>query len=1138
MNLKDISEEFVIATYDTPSPDSWRTHYELIYNFPQESKRWRELEKLDKQVYGTRIKKIEALSERFKKEKGKDPNKNSNDFKDFKEKEEQKELEDLAKKFEKKNPKKKAFLSDGKPSIAFSQWKLQKEMSEQKHFWDFFSSKKKWGKLHKDIKSILTDIKDNAGAGKGKEKEMDLITLKIKTIIVDNDKLMRQNYEIVTGKSPTDKDGNHTDEYLEWKKKNSKKKDFLEEMRSGREGGIPPKPNLPTEEDIWDSLTEDQERHNEIVKEFRSLAGHTQDSRFFQGVFHKSFYLETYLGRGKISVSKKINEGKDFYKSKKEESLKKATEEALQKGEIKKGDVNDFKENWQPKEATLKDWQNEWQIYLEEYLRNNETIKEPYRDAEIYDLVERLEKDRLNMGNIDYWNLSEIIGYEESDNKGFLTSQYIEDLLNEVEGETPTQDFIDFILEENQKLAENVTFEINTDDDIDFFLYFLLWKRMKDQFYEIRNYAEDNLHRLYYKETGKKATDKWEYPEEEYLSWLKKRREKGKKNLLIGLPKIVLDTLEMENQLYIPDGRLLRIRWSKSSPLFTKSEQIINPKYLNSYWSGNIKTQKQKKSWEKRKYIPIYKAFRSARQILVKQLKYYFTPISQSVFLVRADQCFMPNYETKDGKLVWREDIEEADITWDKDVKGGFILSGTAQRPPDHPEADTFQEIYISQFMPLYTLINEYMRSKSEDKLQEEYENLPENKKNNIKALDGFKPTQDYLDWRESLDWEKKKGTYFKPRFQYGYNDLIGKGFDDWVSFLRVKPSTERSFVQTMMSIGTSLWNTDPKYMDDLLNKVETKYIDYVEDDAPQKRGRLKNSLDLLKEKYIRLIKNYPFAQKMTYESLKQYADNYDAFVKAYNKTVPKKKQKKPITTSQIDKRVETAEAYLNNKFQWFFTIPNSHFRPERRFQEPNVIENRRKKLESYLNLMYEKFNRETDMPSKVKKRKILKKDLVKWLQEGKQDEVIEIYTKLMLNAYRFKFKDPDKYIGWIEGLVPDSELPTKEEIKERNKAIGEEEDRDIKDKLEALKSAEELTPITTLKSKISRDNIEKKEKKEERDKEPKKETEKPEKEDKFSFSPPKRSKEDKEPKKEEPKKEDKEPKKEHKFSFSPPKGV
>jgi len=493
--------------------------------------------------------------------------------------------------------------------------------------------------------------------------------------------------------------------------------------------------------------------------------------------------------------------------------------------------------------------------------------------------------------------------------------------------------------------------------------------------------------------------------------WYELTQEQKAHNKLVdegkqGLSKVINKFPQMKAQKFKPTGELLRLRWVLSQNLFVDGDIINNPKYIKLILRGVVPNDIPKNIKER---IGIGQAFSSARGVLNSRLKHSFIPIKESVFVVNQYKCFAPNDEDpKTKEPIYNELKDSVRFTWDE--KQGFIgeIDKKTKLPkfiryPDDPSANTFEEIFYSEFMPLFVLLREYMKDARTGK--------------------------------------------FKPKYQYGYDRLFGETFEDWISFLRVKPSNKKATVQITKSIIKSIINQDPNFLMDISSDIHSKFEDYYTQDNPQLRGHLKRWISNKKNVYINKIVHYPLSDAITDEYLDDYIDNYNKMIKAYNQKTNQKTTQ--ITGTQKKKRKITQT--LLNSYGWYYTIPNTHFRADPQFKELEDIKERRKQIELELWYINKKFLEEETLPEFVKPVVILKDEFIQIEKQKDYDTLINYYEDVLNNPD--SYSKPDTYIKWLESLIPKNKIPKKETVKKEHEEsilskeeVLEEEQKELKD--------------------------------------------------------------------------------------------
>lgn len=514
--------------------------------------------------------------------------------------------------------------------------------------------------------------------------------------------------------------------------------------------------------------------------------------------------------------------------------------------------------------------------------------------------------------------------------------------------------------------------------------------------------------------------------------WFELTQEQKSHNALIdqgkqGLSKVITKFPNMKNQRFVATGELLRLRWVMSQNLFVDGDIIINPKYLKLIQRG-ISPQdipKNIKEW-----IGIGQAFSSARGVLNSRLKHSFIPIKESVYVVNQYKCFAPNDEDPTTKEPFYNELKDSvRFTWDQ--RKGFIgeIDKQTKQPkfiryPDDPSANTFEEIFYSEFMPLFVILREYMKDASTGK--------------------------------------------FKPKYQYGYDRLFGETFEDWISFLRVKPSNKKAMIQIAKSITRSILNQDPNFLVAISSDIHSKFEDYYTQDNQQLRGHLKRWISNKKNVYLGKIVHYHLSDAITDEYLDDYIANYNKMIEAYNRKTNKKTPK--IMGTQKKKR-KIAKTLLHH-YGWYYTIPNTHFRADIQFKELEAVEERRKQIELELWHVNKKFVEEEQLPEFVKPVVILKDEFIQLEKQKDYDTLINYYEDVLNNPS--SYSKPDTYTKWLESLIPKNKMPKKEAVKKEHEedVSSKKEDLEKEQKeLEVLVS--KLIKIDVLKKNLTDEEVE-----------------------------------------------------------------
>ena len=514
--------------------------------------------------------------------------------------------------------------------------------------------------------------------------------------------------------------------------------------------------------------------------------------------------------------------------------------------------------------------------------------------------------------------------------------------------------------------------------------------------------------------------------------WDELTKEQKKHNELVkegkqGLAKIINKFPKMKAQKFNSTGELLRLRWVLSQNLFVDGDIIINPKYLKLIQRGISPSDIPRNIKEE---IGIGQAFSSARGVLNSRLKHSFIPIKESVFVVNQYKCFAPNDEDPKTKEPFYNELKESvHFTWDE--KQGFIgeIDKKTKQPkfiryPDDPSANTFEEIFYSEFMPLFVLLREYMKDTSTGK--------------------------------------------FKPKYQYGYDRLFGETFEDWISFLRVKPSNKKAMVQIAKSITRSILNQDPNFLNDISADIHSKFEDYYTKDNPQLRGHLKRWISNKKNVYLNKIRHYHFSDAITDEYLDDYINNYNKMIEAYNQ---KTKKNTPKITGTQKKKRKITQALLEF-YGWYYTIPNAHFRADVQFKELEDVEERRKQIELELWYVSKKFREEEKLPEFVKPVVILKDEFIQLEKQKDYATLINYYEDIINNPS--SYSKPDTYIKWLKTLIPKNKMPKKEAVqKEHEEDVSSKKEESEKEQKEIKDFVGTMVKIDILKATLTDEEVE-----------------------------------------------------------------
>jgi hypothetical protein len=485
---------------------------------------------------------------------------------------------------------------------------------------------------------------------------------------------------------------------------------------------------------------------------------------------------------------------------------------------------------------------------------------------------------------------------------------------------------------------------------------------------------------------------------------------------------------------YEADGRLLRIRWRHRSDLFTDEDKIINPKYWAKYHKAQETGEKVPKHMKK--MIPIDQAFISARSTLNNRLSanQEFISNKDSSYILPLDKCLAPNKVERsiDGEpltkevlyggkkievpkvyhdpntppvhFIWRYK-EKTNAFFRKTIEAEFdgYIEGTNKKPPrmpDDPFANTFEEIFIQELMPLYKLLEDYMKKSTEE------------------------------------------GGGFKQRFLFGFDKLIKESFDDWFSLYAVKPINYRSFSDLARGLARDWYNQNPDLFKKIQDELEQRYIDYVEDDVLSGYKRTETYIETRRDKrYLRTIDNtYYFADRLTENNALRFIKRFNAMIEVYNSL----KNTSHPTLKGDDSYLFKLARYILSKIEWYLTIPNELTNADLEIQEPKPLVKRRKLIESYIHKIEKKIKKEK--AKDVEKKQIKQADLEETLRTKGKEGLRSLYKEVIVNKGRFK--KPDELKAMIKKLLRPSKSEgefkkeyEREQRKEEEKRKEEEEE-------------------------------------------------------------------------------------------------
>jgi hypothetical protein len=490
---------------------------------------------------------------------------------------------------------------------------------------------------------------------------------------------------------------------------------------------------------------------------------------------------------------------------------------------------------------------------------------------------------------------------------------------------------------------------------------------------------------------------------------------------------------------YEADGRLMKIRWRHRDSLFSSEDEIINPKYWN-------KLKKSKRTGEKvpshmDKMIPINQAFISARSTLNSRLKKNeeFIPNMDSSYILPLDLALAPNAYRRDNngnkitelKIVNGKKIEvpkvfhdpqkpPANYVWkykvledgSVDAKFEGYLEGKgdkkAPRLPDDPFANTFEEIFVHELLPLYNLLEDFM--KDEDR-------------------------------------------QFKHKYIFGFDKLLKESFDDWFSLYAVKPINYRSFQDLARGLAKDWYNQNPDLFKKVQDELKERKEKFVIDESLSGYKRTARMLTTRKDKrYLRTIKNtYYFADVLNdKDNVNRFVKRFNAMLKIYNH---KKNTDYPLLDGSSEFLFDFTK-YLLGKMKWYYTIPNSLTNVDPKIKEPEALMIRRMKIESYIKDIEEKIREMKQQPEHMEKKEYSQSEIEDLMTERGKSYLRQLLKEVIVNEEEFKNPDELKQLlKRIYGSTP-SESMLKKEYKREQK----EKQKEEKKKKERFKKVIEET--------------------------------------------------------------------------------
>lgn len=463
---------------------------------------------------------------------------------------------------------------------------------------------------------------------------------------------------------------------------------------------------------------------------------------------------------------------------------------------------------------------------------------------------------------------------------------------------------------------------------------------------------------------------------------------------------------------YEADGRLLRLRWSFSSELFTDADQIKNIKFIKRTREKELieKTsgKKVKVPSNVSEYIGIPQAFVSARSVLNTRLKKKLRFISNkdSSYILPVEKALAPNSFKKDAsgniltrmdispvtkmaekvEEVWHDpDMPPVQFTWNpKTEQFEGHIEGTANPPPRMPDslyADTLEEVFISELMPLFVLLEKFM---------------------------------------------KDSVGRFKQRYLFGFDKLLKERFDDWISLYAMTPPNYKSYSDLASDLAKDFLNQNPDLFLKILNEVRERHTEFVKKDKKLGVKRVKNWLDIRKkQRYLKTIdKSYHFAETLDDDHIDEYITHFNLLVTIYNR---KKGQSNELIKG--DKEfIRDFVKYMLRQENWYYTFPTEHLNADLKISEPDELKDRRNNIEKYIFEIEQRIDELMLLPENIDKEVVYKDDLIKDLADvefGGERKLIEIYKDIHIN--KGKYSSPTRYKEWIKELV--TSVPTDKQI-------------------------------------------------------------------------------------------------------------
>ncbi len=320
-----------------------------------------------------------------------------------------------------------------------------------------------------------------------------------------------------------------------------------------------------------------------------------------------------------------------------------------------------------------------------------------------------------------------------------------------------------------------------------------------------------------------------------------------------------------------------------SSEVFTEKDLIFNPRY----YEGNSRVSDE--------FAKVSTVFLTSRKAFTSRLRKNFLIQQRSVFLLPLESAFAPNLTDP-----FRYDPESAEIviTYEPDEHGNTsfernIFSGGVRDPRT---GDTFEEICISEMMPAYILVNEYVRNGS----------------GNIRA-----------------------------RF-LSHSHLLHRNLTNWVKILVFKPVDNVNMLQDVRRFFESSIND--------INEGDTEFHKMIREiDDIIKKARDPNIRTLsrnLKKSYNTRFKNYKRIISSSYNAMILDNANIQLVIKRLRDL------RNPVLDTNWDEPVDDNDLRVQISIWlrdqgWFFTIPDRLYYVDENLMEDPTLQQVRRELEN-----------------------------------------------------------------------------------------------------------------------------------------------------------------------------------------------